>query len=159
MRRGLEDKYFRFPSVSKEISLESHFSQRFFHLFFVRGIFSFLSDIVFVGGSFSFWFNLSIIISFVSIYFIYQLANKPRPPDYYILAFWCTLIVLSSNFAVAVQFIKYPARALATSLVAAALMLLVANQESTSLATQLMSKYGFGGKQTITLIVKPTDEC
>ena len=102
---------------------------------------------------YAFWFDVSVIISFAAMFLIYTIAERGQVPEEYIpLAIGCVLIVFFSNCAVAVLYSKYSARAIAVSIIAATLLLFVADFSS-SLANKVVEQYGFGGEPSVTVVV------
>ena len=99
------------------------------------------------------WFTLSVLLSQVSMYLNYRLAGKPRELVVFaILTLLCTSVVLISNHVVAVRYEQYRGQAVVAAVVAAALLLFMADRFS-PLSVQLMSYFGFGGEPKVELLV------
>lgn len=107
---------------------------------------------IFKGSS---WFTLSVLLSQISMFVVYRLSGKPGLPTFAYLTVICTGGVLISNHVVAVLYRYHPRKAIAASLVAAALLLFAADRFS-SLSQGIMARYGFGAGNKVTLFV--TDE-
>jgi hypothetical protein len=83
---------------------------------------------------------------------IYLLSERPTGPPFVWLTLICTAGVLISNLVVAVRYHHYPRQAVTASLVAAALLLVAADQFS-PLPFGIMSHYGFGKNHKVNLLL------
>ena len=101
---------------------------------------------------YSIWFTLSVFLSQISMLVVYRLSGKLSWPSFGILTVICTTGVFVSNIVVAVSYRHYPRQAIAASLVAAAVLLFVADQFS-SLSEGIMAFYGFGNNQRLNLVI------
>ncbi|HEX6185925.1 MAG TPA: hypothetical protein VFZ44_18700 [Pyrinomonadaceae bacterium] len=99
-----------------------------------------------------FWFDLSVVLSLVSTYLIYNISDKPRGEYFYYLSVICVLVVLISNHVVASRYRQHPWRAATASFVAAVMLLVVGNQ-LTSLTEKIMSLYGYGKGHAVTILL------
>jgi hypothetical protein len=102
---------------------------------------------------YSFWFTLTILLSLVSMYIIFRLSGSPPFSRRFIaLTLLCATGVWISNHVVAMRYRHYPRQAIFASLIAAGLLLFMADNFS-SLSTKLMGYYGFAGKYKFDLLV------
>ncbi|HEY9420489.1 MAG TPA: hypothetical protein VIW92_03665, partial [Thermoanaerobaculia bacterium] len=101
-------------------------------------------------------FDVSAIVSFASLITIYSII-KPERAQLSAILWICTSVVIVANLAVAVQYRRRPARAVATSILAAFILLVsgevVADNPSATLPARIMALYGFGGEETVTVLV------
>src|SRR5262249_40841319 len=101
---------------------------------------------------YSAWFSLSVLLSQISMYFMYHLAGRPKGSDFIILTFLCTGGVLISNHVIAVHYHRYARQSVAASLIAAALLLFVADRFS-PLSLRVMEYFGFGGETKTNIVL------
>ena len=101
---------------------------------------------------YSVWFTFSVLLSQISMLVLYRLSGGPGGLDFIFLTVICTSAVLISNHVVALRYGHHPMQAVAASLVAAMVLLFVADQFS-SLSEGIMSSYGFGRDHKVNLIV------
>jgi hypothetical protein len=102
---------------------------------------------------YSFWFTLTILLSLVSMYIIFRLSGSPPFSRRFIaLTLLCATGVWISNHVVAMRYRHYPRQAIFASLIAAGLLLFMADNFS-SLSTKLMGYYGFAGKYKFDILV------
>jgi hypothetical protein len=102
---------------------------------------------------YSFWFTLSVLLNQIAMYVIYRLADRtPNTYDFLILTGLCTTGVWISTHVVATRHRYYPRQALVAALVAAVLLLFMADRFS-SLSMKLMSRYGIGEGRKVNLLV------
>ena len=106
---------------------------------------------------FTFWFGLSVFVGQVSLLITYLLSGSPRDEGFWIVAAICTFTVLLSNHVVALLYAHHRGEAVLASAVAALLLLVIANHYS-SLPAGIMSLYGFGDSQTVTVYVNEQGE-
>src|SRR5262249_33964256 len=90
---------------------------------------------------YSAWFSLSILLSQISMFVMYLLSGRPTGSDFAILSILCTSGVLISNHVVAIRYHTNPRQAIVGSLVAAALLLVAADQFS-PLSLRVMGHFG-----------------
>jgi hypothetical protein len=103
--------------------------------------------------NYSFWFTLSVFLNQISMYLIYRMSGTPSGWfDFLVLTTMCTTGVWVSSLVVAARHRYYPRQAVIASLVAAGVLLFTADAFS-SLSKQLMSYYGFGGSQTVNVLL------
>lgn len=91
------------------------------------------------------WFLISIIVSQFSMLLIYLFSGRPTGKAFWITTIFCTLGVLISNHFVAIHYEKSPVQSVLVSLVIAALLLFVADRNST-LSVQVLAFFGLGEK-------------
>lgn len=102
---------------------------------------------------YSFWFTLTILLSLVSMYIIFRLCGSPSMSRRFVaLTLLCASGVWISNHVVAMRYRHYPRQAIFASLIAAGLLLFMADNFS-SLSTKLMGYYGFAGKYKFDMLV------
>jgi hypothetical protein len=91
------------------------------------------------------WFLVSIIVSQFSMLLIYLISGRPTGIAFWITTVFCTLGVLISNHFVAIHFEKSRVQSVLVSLVIAALLLFIADRNST-LSVQVLAFFGLGEK-------------
>ena len=91
------------------------------------------------------WFLVSIIVSQVSMVLIYLFSGRPTGWAFWITTFFCTLGVFISNHFVAINYEKSRVQSVLVSLVIAALLLFIADRNST-LSVQVLAFFGLGEK-------------
>lgn len=101
---------------------------------------------------YTFCFALSLALSQISVFLIYQLASRPKGSSYFVLASICTAVVIISNHAVAARYPRHQGQAILVSIVAAFLLLCTADRLA-SLPARMMTLYGFGGGQKVCIIL------
>ena len=102
---------------------------------------------------YSIWFTLSVLLNQIAMYVIYRLANRTSErSDFLVLTAMCTTVVSISTHVVAVRHRYYPRQALVFALVAAVMLLFMADRFS-SLSMNLMSRYGIGDGKRVNLLV------
>ena len=102
---------------------------------------------------YAFWFTLSVFLGQLSMYVIYRLSgNIPFSPRFWALTTLCTAGVWISNHVVAFRYHRYPWQAVVASLVAAGLLLFIADNFS-SLSMRLMNYYGIGDDQKVNVLL------
>ena len=106
---------------------------------------------------FTFWFGLSVFVGQVSLLITYLLSGSPRDEGFWIVAAICTFTVLLSNHVVALLYAHHRWEAVLASAVTALLLLVIANHYS-SLPAGIMSLYGFGDSQKVTVYVNEQGE-
>lgn len=98
-----------------------------------------------------FWFGLSVLLNQIAVLLIYYIS-QPKGWDYWAITCICIFVVLVSNHVIAVRHSKSARQARAASL-AASLLLLVAADQFMHLPEKIMSLYGFGGENSVTILV------
>ena len=106
---------------------------------------------------YTFWFGVSLFVSQLSLLIIYLLSGSPRDRGFWILTVICTFTVLLSNHVVALLYAHHKREAILAGVIAALLLLVVANRYS-SLPAGIMSLYGFGN-QPFTIYVNSDGVC
>jgi len=101
---------------------------------------------------YTFWFNLSIFVSQISMLFFYLLSGRPGNWVFWTTTIICTVGVLISNHIVAVRYRNGKRQAVAASLIIASLLLVTADQFS-PLSVRVMGYFGFGGNRTFDLVL------
>jgi putative Mn2+ efflux pump MntP len=91
------------------------------------------------------WFLVSIIISQVSMLLIYLFSGRPTGKAFWITTIFCTLGVFISNHFVAIHYEKSRVQSVLVSVVIAALLLFIADRNST-LSVQVLAFFGLGEK-------------
>lgn len=91
------------------------------------------------------WFLVSIIVSQFSMLLIYLFSGRPTGWAFWITTIFCTLGVFISNHFVAIHYEKSRVQGVLVSLVIAALLLFVADRNST-LSVQVLAFFGLGEK-------------
>ena len=91
------------------------------------------------------WFLVSILISQFSMLLIYLFSGRPTGTAFWITTVFCTLGVFISNHFVAIHYEKSRVQSVLVSLVTAALLLLIADRNST-LSVQVLAFFGLGEK-------------
>jgi len=91
------------------------------------------------------WFLVSIIVSQLSMLLVYLFSGRPTGWAFWITTFFCTLGVLISNHFVAIHYEKSRVQSILVSLVIAALLLFIADRNST-LSVQVLAFFGLGEK-------------
>jgi hypothetical protein len=91
------------------------------------------------------WFLVSIILSQFSMLLIYLFSGRPTGKAFWITTIFCTLGVFISNHFVAIHYEKSRVQSVLVSLVIAALLLFIADRNST-LSVQVMAFFGLGEK-------------
>ena len=89
------------------------------------------------------WFLISIVVSQFSMLLIYLLSGRPTGKAFWITTIFCTLGVLISNHVVAIHYEKSRVQSVLASLVIAALLLFIADRNST-LSVQVLAFFGLG---------------
>jgi len=101
------------------------------------------------------WFLVSIIVSQVSMLLVYLFSGRPTGWAFWITTFFCTLGVLISNHFVAIHYEKSRLQSVLVSLVIAALLLFIADRNST-LSVQVLAFFGLGEKSaSVDLLLNP----
>jgi len=100
---------------------------------------------------FTVWFSASILLSQVSLLFVYLMSGRPVE-HFWPLTVMCTLGVFTSTLWVAVNYSRYPTRAVVGSLIVAVLLLIAANHYS-FLPGQIMDRFGFGESHRVDILV------
>jgi hypothetical protein len=103
---------------------------------------------------YTFWFDLSIFLSQISMLFFYLLSGRPGNWVFWTTTIICTVGVLISNHIVAVHYRNGKRQAVVASLVIASLLLFTADQFS-PLSVRVMGYFGFGGNRTFDLVLTP----
>ena len=91
------------------------------------------------------WFLVSIIVSQFSMLLIYLFSGRPTGIVFLVTTIFCTLGVLISNHFVAIHYEKSRVQSVLVSLVIAALLLFIADRNST-LSVQVLAFFGLGEK-------------
>lgn len=104
------------------------------------------------------WFALSILLGQISMALIYLLSGRPTLWPFVLTTLACTICVLVSNHFVALHYRRSRVQAVAAALVAASLLVVVADRNE-SFSAQVMSFYGIGDlSQTVDLLLKAEGE-
>ena len=91
------------------------------------------------------WFLVSIIVSQFSMLLIYLFSGRPTGKAFWITTIFCTLGVFISNHFVAIHYEKSRVQSVLVSLVISALLLFIADRNST-LSVQVLAFFGLGEK-------------
>lgn len=91
------------------------------------------------------WFLVSIIVSQFSMLLIYLFSGRPTGKAFWITTIFCTLGVFISNHFVAIHYEKSRVQSVLVSFVIAALLLFIADRNST-LSVQVLAFFGLGEK-------------
>jgi len=91
------------------------------------------------------WFLVSILVSQVSMLLIYLFSGRPTGWAFLITTIFCMLGVFISNHFVAIHYEKSRVQSILVSLVIAALLLFIADRNST-LSVQVLAFFGLGEK-------------
>jgi len=91
------------------------------------------------------WFLVSIVVSQFSMLLIYLFSGRPTGTAFWITTIFCILGVFISNHFVAIHYEKSRVQSVLVSLVIAALLLFIADRNST-LSVQVLAFFGLGEK-------------
>ena len=91
------------------------------------------------------WFLVSIIVSQFSMLLIFLFSGRPTGAAFWMTTIFCTFGVLISNHFVAIHYEKSRVQSVLVSLVIAALLLFIADRNST-LSVQVLAFFGLGEK-------------